>query len=64
MPVIWFVILVALALVMVLTYPTWPYARRWGYAPSGSAFAAGIVILLLLWLGYLTVWWPWRGHWY
>jgi Protein of unknown function (DUF3309) len=62
MALFWFWILVALVLAAILSYPVWPYSRGWGYRASGGAFAAGVVILLLAWGGFLAVSWPWVTH--
>jgi hypothetical protein len=37
--------LIVLIVLFVGAFPVWPYARRWGYVPSG---VLGIVIILLL----------------
>jgi len=37
--------------------PTWPYARDWGYGPSGFFGALLLVLLILLLLGWLP--WGW-----
>ena len=41
--------LIALILGALLSIPTWPYSRGWGYYPSGGlGFVALIVLLLTL----------------
>lgn len=45
------VLLVLLIVLLVLTLPSWPYSRRWGYAPSGL-LGVVIVVLLFLLLGF------------
>ena len=68
MEVFWFWILVILAITIILAWPAWPHTReRWPYTSGGgfaygpSALAAGLLLLLLLiiWLGAITVWLPW-----
>lgn len=38
-------LIVALILAMLLSAPTWPYSRGWGYYPTGGL---GLVLALLL----------------
>ena len=38
-------ILVILCLLLVGAIPSWPYSRRWGYAPSG---ALGVILLVVV----------------
>lgn len=44
---------------LLATLPVYPYSRRWGYYPSGAAVVALIVVLFMIWLGYLAFAWPW-----
>jgi hypothetical protein len=39
------ILIVLLILMLVGALPSWPYARDWGYWPSGSL---GLVVLILL----------------
>jgi hypothetical protein len=42
---------IALAILVVLflfSFPAWPYARRWGYAPTGILGVLVLVVLLLM----------------
>ncbi len=68
MDVLWFWLLVVVLLIAVFAWPTWPYTRqrgiyrrggRWPYAPSLLAAILFVLVLLLFWLGFLGVWWPW-----
>lgn len=71
MEVFLFWLLLLLLIIMVFAWPTWPYTgdrwvyRRgggWRYAPSGAAAVLAILILLLFWLGFLAIWWPWYTY--
>lgn len=68
MEAFWFWFLIFLLIVTVFSCPTWAYTRErwmyrygggWRYAPSGVAVILLIFILLLFWLGFLVIWWPW-----
>jgi hypothetical protein len=48
-------LLIILILLLVGALPTWPYARSWGYAPSGLLTALLVVFLIVLLMG----WMPW-----
>ena len=52
-------LLLLLIVLLIATVPAWPYSRGWGYYPSGLVTAALLVLLLLIVLGYLTLWYPW-----
>lgn len=45
------VLLVLLVLLLVGALPTWPYARAWGYYPSGGFGIILIILIVLLLLG-------------
>lgn len=68
MDVLLFWILVLFLVIAVFSWPTWPYtrerpfyrqpgARRYG--PSGLAL---LIVLLLLFLFWGAIWWPWAAH--
>lgn len=68
MDVFWFWLIIVLLLVAVFAWPSWPYTRErefyrrdggWRYAPSGAAFVALMIILLLFWLGMIAITLPW-----
>lgn len=40
-------LLLILLLFLIGAFPTWPYSRSWGYAPSGF-FGTVLIILLIL----------------
>jgi len=44
-------LLVILILVLVGAFPSWPYSRSWGYAPSGTIGIVLIVVLVLVLMG-------------
>ena len=47
------ILLIVLILVLVGALPTWPHSRGWGYYPSGGAGLVVIVLLILLFTGYI-----------
>ncbi len=47
------ILLIVLILVLVGALPTWPHSRSWGYGPSGGAGLIVIVLLVMLFTGYL-----------
>lgn len=57
-----FGLLAILVVLLFATVPVWPYSRRWGYYPSGAAFLGLIVLILLIWLGFLTLQFPWTAY--
>lgn len=46
-------LLVILILLLVGAFPAWPYARGWGYGPSGILGIILIVVLILALTGRL-----------
>jgi len=50
------ILLIILVLLLLGALPTWPYARGWGYGPSG---VAGLLLLILVILLFMDVV-PWR----
>jgi hypothetical protein len=49
------ILLIILVLLLLGALPTWPYARSWGYGPSGLAGLLVVVLLVLLLFNYV----PW-----
>jgi hypothetical protein len=47
------ILLIVLILVLLSVVPTWPYSRRWGYAPSGLVGIVLVIVVVLLLLGRL-----------
>jgi hypothetical protein len=50
------ILLIVLILLLLGSLPTYPYSRRWGYAPSGIVTILLVVLLVLLFTGNLG-WW-------
>jgi len=68
MEAFWFWLLILLLVFAVLALPTWPYTRdrglyrrrgMWPYGPSAAGFGAALLVLLLFWLGFIVIAWPW-----
>jgi hypothetical protein len=47
------ILLIALILLLIGAFPTWPYSSGWGYAPSGLLGVVLLVIVVLLLMGRL-----------
>ena len=47
------ILLIILILMLVGVLPTWPHARSWGYAPSGTVGIVLVIVLVLLLMGRL-----------
>ena len=47
------ILLIVLVLMLVGVVPTWPYARNWGYGPSGIVGVVLVVVIVLFLLGRL-----------
>jgi Protein of unknown function (DUF3309) len=47
------VLLIALAVILVIALPAWPYSRKWGFYPSGITGVALLVLLGLMLVGRL-----------
>ena len=47
------ILLIVLVLALLGVLPTWPHARNWGYAPSGTLGVVLIVVVVLLLMGRL-----------
>jgi len=45
------VLLIVLILLLVGSFPAWPYSRAWGYAPSGTVGTVLVIVILLVLLG-------------
>ena len=46
-------LLIIVILLLVGGLPTWPYSRRWGYAPSGALGTVLLILLILILLDYV-----------
>ena len=47
------ILIIILVLILIGALPTWPYARSWGYYPSGLLGIVLIVLIILLLTGRL-----------
>ena len=56
---IWTLILVLLIVLLIATFPVYPYSRGWGYYPTSALAVLLVVYLLLIWFGFATLWHPW-----
>lgn len=45
------ILLIVLVLLLIGSFPAWPYSRRWGYGPSGSLGTILLIVLILFLLG-------------
>ena len=50
------ILLIILVLLLLGGLPTWPYARGWGYGPSGVASLLLLILVILLFMEVV----PWR----
>jgi hypothetical protein len=57
-----FGLLTILVLLWFAMIPVWPYSRRWGFYPSGAAFLALVLLILMIWFGVLTLRFPWGAY--
>jgi hypothetical protein len=55
------ILLIILALLFLGAFPAWPYARTWGYGPSGLLGLLLVIVLILLLVGTVP-WWGWGPH--
>jgi len=46
-------LLIVLIVLLLGALPSWPYSRGWGYYPSGIFGIVLLVVLILLFMGYL-----------
>lgn len=47
------ILLIVIVLLLIGAFPSWPYSRNWGYAPSGGLGLILIILVVLLLLGLL-----------
>lgn len=45
------ILLVVLIVLLIATFPSWPYSRGWGYYPSGGLGLILIIVLILVLMG-------------
>ncbi len=48
------ILLVILILLLLGAIPTWPYSRKWGYAPGGVIGLFLIIVIILLLVGVFS----------
>jgi hypothetical protein len=46
-------LLLLLAAMFVAVVPSWRYSRDWGYGPSGGLALVLVVVVVLVYLGYI-----------
>jgi len=46
-------LLVVLVILLLGSFPAWPYSRGWGYYPSGGLGTVLVIVLLLVLFGYI-----------
>ncbi len=47
------VVTVVLILALIGALPVWPHSRNWGYYPTGGIGLIIVILLILLFLGWL-----------
>jgi len=52
------ILLILLVLLLLGSFPAYPYSRSWGYGPSGLLAVLVIVLLVLMLMG--TIPWGWE----
>lgn len=45
------ILIILLILLLIGSFPAWPYSRDWGYAPGGTVGLVLIIIVILVLLG-------------
>jgi Protein of unknown function (DUF3309) len=45
------ILLVVLILLLIGAFPSWPYSRGWGYAPTGTLGVLIVIVIVLVLLG-------------
>lgn len=56
-----FWLLVLLVLLLLAVAPAYPYSRSWGYLPAAILALLIIFWVLLIWLGFVALVWPWAA---
>jgi hypothetical protein len=52
-PMLGTILLIILVLLIIGSIPAWPYARGWGYYPSGGLGLILVIVIVLLLMGYI-----------
>jgi hypothetical protein len=47
------ILLILVILLAVGAFPRWPHSRNWGYYPAGGLGTVVIVLLILMFMGYI-----------
>lgn len=47
------ILLIVVLLMLIGVLPTWPYARSWGYGPSGIVGVVLLIVIVLFLMGRL-----------
>ena len=47
------ILLIVLILLLLGAVPAWPYSREWGYYPSGGVALILLIVIVLLFAGYI-----------
>jgi hypothetical protein len=47
------ILLVVLILLLIGAFPSWPYSRGWGYAPTGTLGVLVVIVIVLVLLGMI-----------
>ena len=47
------ILLIVVVLMFIGVLPTWPYARSWGYGPSGIVGVVLLIVIVLFLMGRL-----------
>ena len=55
----WSFFLLLLVIVLIASVPSYPYSRGWGYTPFGVLAVVLIFYLVLIWFGFVVLWYPW-----
>lgn len=45
------ILLIVLIILLIVSLPTWPYSRSWGYMPGGALGLILIIVLILVLMG-------------
>ena len=49
------ILFVIIILLLIGSFPAWPYSREWGYGPSGGLGAILLIVLILM-LFHVVAW--------
>lgn len=47
------ILLIILILLLVGSFPVYPYSRKWGYGPGGVIGVLLVILIVMMLLGYL-----------